>query len=132
LLVCLRNDPFAHVIVRDIIFPTEVVEEMPSPDAEFRFEGIGAIVKPSMNNLQTKVSDCENARGAEGGVGGVTSEFRELVSIPTAPFLSMSRVLVLSLAANCLAIARPTAPPPMIWLLSAQTCQPLVVDVQYE
>jgi hypothetical protein len=44
-----------------------------------------------------------------------TSEFRELVSIPTAPFLSMSTELVPSRAANCLAMARPTAPPPMIW-----------------
>jgi hypothetical protein len=42
-----------------------------------------------------------------------TSEFRELVSIPTPPFLSMRTVLVPSLAANCLAMARPTAPPPM-------------------
>jgi hypothetical protein len=42
-----------------------------------------------------------------------TSELRELVSIPTPPFLSMTKVLVPSLPANCRAIANPTAPPPM-------------------
>ena len=43
---------------------------------------------------------------------GSTSEFRELVSIPTASFRSMSNVLVPGLAASCRAIANPTAPPP--------------------
>jgi len=45
---------------------------------------------------------------------GKTSELLELVSVPTAPCLSMSTVLVPTLAASCLAIARPTAPPPTI------------------
>jgi hypothetical protein len=50
---------------------------------------------------------------------GITSEFRELVSIPTASFRSMSNVLVPGLAASCRAIANPTAPPPI-------TCQLLL------
>ncbi len=49
------------------------------------------------------------------GILGIeeTSEFRELVSSPTPLFLSMRTVVVPSLAANCLAMARPTTPPPM-------------------
>jgi hypothetical protein len=43
----------------------------------------------------------------------MTSELRLLVSVPTAPFLSMSTVIVPSLCASFLAIARPTAPAPM-------------------
>ena len=48
-------------------------------------------------------------------VKACTSEFRELVSIPTPLFLSTSNVLVPSLAASCLAIASPTAPPPITY-----------------
>lgn len=43
----------------------------------------------------------------------MTSELRLLVSVPTAPFLSMSTVLVAFLCASFLAIARPTAPAPI-------------------
>lgn len=42
-----------------------------------------------------------------------TSEFLELVSIPTAPFLSIKTVDTPSLACNFLATARPTTPPPI-------------------
>ena len=54
-----------------------------------------------------------NYKDRKEGRKRLTSEFRELVSIPTAPFRSRRTVLVPSLAANCLAIANPTAPAPM-------------------
>ena len=82
---------------------------MAAADAEGSFERISAVVEACVYYLKDGVN-CEDRK--EGGTR-LTSEFRELVSIPTAAFRSRRTVLVPSLAANCLAIANPTAPPPM-------------------
>ena len=48
----------------------------------------------------------------------MTSEFLEEVSVPNAECLSTSRVVVFGLLDKRSAIARPTAPAPIIWSLS--------------
>jgi hypothetical protein len=89
---------------------------MAALDAEGGFEGCGAVVETCMDYLERY--QCMIEENLQ--IQSQTSEFRELVSIPTPLFLSMSTVLVPSLAANCLAMARPTAPPPMTCELSHQ------------
>lgn len=96
--------------MRDIVFCAEGIEHLSALDAEFRFEGVGTIVESCVDDLHKSIRECVLS---EGWWMRCTSEFRELVSIPTPPFLSISSVLVPSLTANRLAIASPTAPPPM-------------------
>jgi hypothetical protein len=98
--------------MRDVVFLTEGVHHLSTANTQFSFEGVGTVVESCMNNLFHHIRRHAFVRG---GVGGHTSEFRELVSIPTLSFLSISHVLVPSLAANCLAIANPTAPPPITY-----------------
>lgn len=52
---------------------------------------------------------CMHARAAL----SLTSELRLLVSLPTIPCFSINTVLTPSRCCSLLAIARPTAPPPM-------------------
>lgn len=52
-------------------------------------------------------------RGKKRGLP-LTSEFLELVSVPTSPCRSSRIVLVPGLLESCTAVASPTAPPPII------------------
>lgn len=92
------------------MFFAERIHHLPAFDAEFGFEGIGAVVQTCVYHLYAKTQPDPKER-RDGRVP--TSEFRELVSSPTRPFRSISTVLLSSRAANCRAIANPTAPPPI-------------------
>lgn len=60
LLVCLGYDPFAHVFVGDVVLGAEGIEHLTTPNAYFGFEGIGAIIKTSVDDLMAKLSaDCK-------------------------------------------------------------------------
>ena len=52
LLVCLGNDPFAHIFVRDAVFLAQGVHLLPAFDAEFRFEGVSPVVEACMYHLE--------------------------------------------------------------------------------
>jgi len=104
----LGDNPFAYIAVGDTVFIAQGIHKLSTTDAKGGFERCGPIIEACVDHLVINLSIYHGTLGIE-----ETSEFRELVSNPTPLFLSMRTVVVPSLAANCLAMARPTAPPPM-------------------
>lgn len=51
LLVCLGDNPFAHVVVRDLIFLAEGIHQLAATDAKGCFQRRGAIIQAGMNYL---------------------------------------------------------------------------------
>lgn len=49
--LCLGYDPFGDLSVLDIVFVTDVVEEMVASDAEAGFEGICWVVEAGMDHF---------------------------------------------------------------------------------
>jgi hypothetical protein len=54
LLFVLRDNPFLCVPVWDALFCAEVVHHLFAADAEFRFEGVGSVVDPRVDDLVIK------------------------------------------------------------------------------
>lgn len=51
LLVCLGDDPFPHVGVRDGVFGAEGIHHLSTADAEAGFERVGAVVEAGVDDL---------------------------------------------------------------------------------
>ncbi|TGO78087.1 hypothetical protein BELL_0079g00050 [Botrytis elliptica] len=56
LLVGLGDDPFAHVLVRDVVLGAEGIEHLTTTNAYFGFEGIGTVIKTRVDDLMDSSS----------------------------------------------------------------------------
>lgn len=111
--IVLGHDPFLCVPVWDLFFGAVGVEFVFAGDAKAGFEGVGGVVYACMDDLYSVSLDIVQGSGR----WKHTSEFRLLVSVPTASCFSSKIVLVPSRAASWRAIARPTTPPPITCLM---------------
>ena len=115
LLLILREDPLAGIAVWNILLPAQIVHHVFALKAHLGLEGRGAVEDSSMDDLKGSISSSR----LYSLCAVLTSELRLLVSVPTEPCRSMSRVDVPSRSASLRAIARPTAPAPMTYTFLA-------------
>lgn len=118
--LCLGHDPFGDLLVLDVVFITELVEELVASDAEAGLEGICWIVEAGVDHFAVagtvvkkyKLTLAWYRRTNQPWIRTEYNSFMNLVSWPAASFLSTIKVDP-PRAASLSAIARPTTPAPM-------------------
>jgi hypothetical protein len=115
----LGDDPFFGVAVGNGVLGAELVEEIAAANAEFCFQGGRGVVEACVNDLVAIDRLLGQTVPEFGGINGLTSELRLLVSVPGVSCRSRRMVEVPSRAASCLATDRPTTPAPITYTRSA-------------